>query len=858
VAATSGAPPAVRAPGFARIDPRDRGVVALVVLMLAGATALWWGVLPHVGPSGGARWVPWWAIGALFAAAEIFVLHVQANSEARTKSLSDIPLVIGLCLATRPALVIGRTLPPLLVFLLIRKQPPIKALFNAALMLIESLTALTVFDLVLGTRSPRGPLAWAAAYAASAACGVLSSGFVALVIAIRERRPARGELGPVLLSGVGWALAVATPALVAVEAVATDRRSLVLLGVCAVTIFGAYHVYAALRERHAGLGRLYRFSQVLGTSRLASDVEHVLLDEARTLLFAEYAELSLLDEGAGAGVRITSDAATGWNEERLTERHLGDWLWSRTVNEEAPLVMPRGSSDPAIRRYLARRDWREAVVVPMRGDTRVIGTLAVANRFGDVRTFDDGDVQLLATIANQASVALENGRLTDRLRHEALHDSLTGLPNRVSFREALRAALAEQRFPLTVMIVDLDGFKEINDTLGHEFGDVVLCELGRRLFGRAVQGSVFARLGSDEFALLLEGVGSPDGAMPVADMLLSSLQQPVHVDGMNLEVGGAIGLAFVTTETNETTVLRQADLALQVAKSRSTRVAMFEASFDSNSRERLAIAGELRRALNDGLMTVDVQPKARCDTREITSVEALVRWRHPQRGFVPPDEFIPLAERSGLIRPLTSFVLEQSLAAASTWLRRRPVGIAVNISARSLLDVDLPPEIEQLLDRYDVAPGLLTLEITESSIMGEPERTIGVLDRLHQLGVRLSVDDFGTGYSSLSYLKRLPVAEVKIDRSFVANIVTDDSDAAIVRSVIDLAVNLGLDVVAEGVEDERTWRALAEMGCTSAQGYHLGRPMPMGEFELWLRRYDAMQLAPGVRRGTVVRDQPGR
>ncbi len=287
-------------------------------------------------------------------------------------------------------------------------------------------------------------------------------------------------------------------------------------------------------------------------------------------------------------------------------------------------------------------------------------------------------------------------------------------------------------------------------------------------------------------------------------------------------------------------LLKRADLAMYAAKGSSAGVRLYEPEMDISSPQRLALVGELRQAIELEQLEVHVQPKARLATGEVTSVEALVRWRHPVHGLVPPDEFVPVAERTGLIGPLTHLVLKTSLQACAQWRAAgRQVGVAVNLSARSLTDLDLVDDVASLLRRYAVPPELLTLEITESSVMTDPARTMGLLLRLHDMGVRLSVDDFGTGYSSLSYLKRLPVDEVKIDKSFVTHMVTDADDLTIVRSIIDLAGNLALEVVAEGVEDGPAWDRLRELGCAYAQGWHLGRPMPVADLLGWLDRYDA-------------------
>jgi EAL domain-containing protein (putative c-di-GMP-specific phosphodiesterase class I) len=292
-------------------------------------------------------------------------------------------------------------------------------------------------------------------------------------------------------------------------------------------------------------------------------------------------------------------------------------------------------------------------------------------------------------------------------------------------------------------------------------------------------------------------------------------------------------------------LLKRADMAMYDAKSSGMGVHFYQPRVDTNSARRLSMVSELRSAIHEGHIEVYVQPQAEAATGQIRSVEALARWNHPALGMVSPEEFVPVAERSGLIRPLTSYVLRTALLAAAQWRRHgEQLGVAVNLSARSLLDPDLVSEVEHMLRLNGFPAQLLTLEITEGSLMSDTPRAVSQLDRLHDLGVRLSIDDFGTGYSALSYLKRLPVDEVKIDRSFIANLAFDDSDAAIVRSVVDLGTNLSLHVVAEGVEDQHTWERLVDMGCELAQGYYLGRPMPIDDFPTWLAAYRAEQPNP--------------
>jgi EAL domain-containing protein (putative c-di-GMP-specific phosphodiesterase class I) len=336
--------------------------------------------------------------------------------------------------------------------------------------------------------------------------------------------------------------------------------------------------------------------------------------------------------------------------------------------------------------------------------------------------------------------------------------------------------------------------------------------------------------------VLLHHTDDEDAAVRVGRRVLRALENPVALDGLEIEIGASLGLALAPRHASDSAgLLKRADVAMSDAKATVGGLRVFEADLDSDNPRRLMLVSELRAALNHGHVEVHVQPQARLGTGTTVSVEALARWHHPELGAVPPDEFIPVAERSGLVGPLTTQVLDRSLAAVAEWRRQgHDLSIAVNLSTRSLHDADLVHEVSRLLRRHNVPAARLTLEVTESSVMADPARATAVLHQLRDLGVRLSVDDFGTGYSSLSYLKRLPVHEVKIDRSFVTGLAGHGQDVAIVRAIVDLGRHLGLDVVAEGVEDQQTWDLLAGMGCDLVQGWHLGRPMPVAELLPWL------------------------
>ena len=423
------------------------------------------------------------------------------------------------------------------------------------------------------------------------------------------------------------------------------------------------------------------------------------------------------------------------------------------------------------------------------------------------------------------------GRDAIAKQHQALHDALTGLPNRELFRDRIDQAVSRSRRDgdaAVVMIMDLDHFKEINDTLGHHMGDLLLQEVSRRLRVALRDSDTVARLGGDEFGVLLPRAKTTEDATIVAQTLLAHLREPFVLEGMRLEIDASIGIALhpMHGEDNET-LQQRADIAMYSAKQSGRGFALFEPELDRHSPRRLALAGGMRHAINEGQIQLYYQPKADLRTGRIMGVEALARWDHPEFGIVGPSEFVPIAEQTGLITPLTSFVLDAAIRQVRTWKDSGlELSVAVNLSARSFLDTQLAVEIPRLLARWDVEAEQLELEITESMLMTDPARAEATLTRLSQIGLTLSVDDFGTGYSSLANLKRLPVDVIKIDKSFVMEMAVDASDAAIVRSTIDLAHNLGLKVVAEGVESEDAWRQLETLGCDFAQGYYLSRPLP--------------------------------
>ena len=446
----------------------------------------------------------------------------------------------------------------------------------------------------------------------------------------------------------------------------------------------------------------------------------------------------------------------------------------------------------------------------------------------------------IAAVRRSAATAVARER-------DALHDSLTGLGNRALLQTRLAQALREvdegSAAGTVLIMLDLDHFKEINDTLGHPVGDQLLLDVARRMQESVRQDAFVARLGGDEFAIVASVAhDQPDArlvGLRLAERLSQVLSEPTTLAGVRVDVRASIGIALSPDHgTDVDELLARADVALYAAKEDRGTWSFYDPARDCHTPERLALLAELRDGLDRDELVLHYQPKCRARTGSVIGMEALVRWQHPVRGLLMPDEFIPIAEQSGLIAPLTMAVLTGATAQARRWMDAgHPINVAVNLSVRHLTDLSLPAQVEQVLRAYQVPAELLTLEVTESTIMNDPTRAVTVLAMLRSLGVRIAVDDYGTGYSSLAYLKRLAIDELKIDKNFVMAMLTDEDTAVIVRSTIELGHNLGLEVVAEGVEDTATWQALLPLGCDIMQGFLISRPMPAEQTLPWLRSW---------------------
>jgi diguanylate cyclase (GGDEF)-like protein len=554
----------------------------------------------------------------------------------------------------------------------------------------------------------------------------------------------------------------------------------------------------------------------------------------------------------------------GPREVPLLRRHL--------ALEDSLLVVEDVMSDPSISPGLAKALGCGAFLgvalehgsVAADAGRALLGTLFCS--YAKPRRFSAAERDAARTLAGLAALALANARLHEETltslrrveeqatasRHLARHDPLTGLPNRREFTERVQEAVEVPGCgPCAVLMVDLDRFKEINDTLGHDTGDAMLRVIAQRLASRLRPGDLVARLGGDEFGLLLPGVVEVEVARSRAREVGRALSEAVTLNGVTLDVEASVGVALSPLHGEDATALLQrADVAMYAAKGARSGEEIYSTQHERFSAGHLVLVGQLRAALEREELILHYQPKVRMADDALAGVEALVRWQHPERGLLSPGDFIPLAEHTALIRPLTRYVLERSLRQRRRWLELGlDVPIAVNLAVRQLHDLAFPGEVAGLLEEWGLGGTGIEFEITESTLMFNPTRALAVLRDLRALGVRIAIDDFGTGYSSLDYLKRVPADVLKVDRSFVLGMGTSRPDEMIVRSTIELAHNLGLEVVAEGIETEAAWRTLRDLGCDLGQGYHLGRPAPAHELTAWILRRPA--AVSGARQRSV-------
>lgn len=623
-----------------------------------------------------------------------------------------------------------------------------------------------------------------------------------------------------------------------------------------------------LKDRETEITLLSETANIVNSELNLELVFKLVTERAKKLINAETLLIPLLDSDCQ---HYTYRAGAGKNNEEIVGESLPldfgicGWVWRHKRPWWRGVLHELEEEE--------RNKWeKEAgtiILVPLFGKRHFLGGIVGINKIsgGD---FDKRDLDLLTLFANQVSIAIENATFFDEintarqqalayqadlqslntelekrveartaelasantmLTQMAMHDPLTGLPNRALIKDRLKYSITRakrDKTPVSIMMLDLDRFKEINDTLGHHVGDIFLVEIASRLCTVLREADTVGRLGGDEFALILPDTRG-DAAETVAKKILAALEKPLEIEGSVLSPAGSLGIAtYPDHGLNESDLLRFADVAMYAAKRSSSGYLSYNGKEDQNNHHQLTLVSEIRNAIKSNEFVLHYQPQIDLISGGVCRVEALARWPHPVQGMIAPDIFIPILEKTGLIKPFTYWALDTALEQWSSW---RAAGIqslcmSVNISMHNICDPSLPDQLADLLKKWNMPGRCLMLEITESCIMRDPDLVIGVLLRLRETGVNFSIDDFGTGYSSLMYLKRLPVTEIKIDKSFVIDMSTIKGDAAIVLSTIYLAQNLGLEVVAEGVETQQAYDTLCQLKCNTAQGYFISRPLP--------------------------------
>ena len=809
--------------------------LAIVTAVVVVVTDLW-----SVRPAGSPAWTPL-ALLVAFLAAEATHVHVEFRRQNNSISLSEIPLVVGLFLIA-PLTLLAVRFVAVLVVSAVQHRPPIKATFNLALFSAEVVVASLVFY-AFPTHDITEPESWLAAVAALFAVLALTVTAMQGVILLTEGPQPWAKVGlNAMLSALIVALNGAVALVVVMVLHISPWSGLVLAVLCAVLLL-AYRAYARSFRQHASLRRVYGFSRLLELTRSSEAPLDTALNEARDVLNASTITLRLVGERP-LSIMVDGDGRASTPPPLEPD----DPISTRARGSRSGVLLSGRKAEAA----LAARGAREIIAVPLRSGPDALGHIEFSDRQSSMSRYTSEDVQVADTLATRLTAAIENQDLVARLRHAAYHDLLTGLPTRARLGQHLDAAIegaSAEEGVVALVQLDLDRFKEVNDSLGHTWGDELLVLVGQRLSHSSPEGALVARVGADEFAVTVRVSGASEAA-ELAARLRQAVSTSYPLAGLTIDASATVGVALAPDHGSDSpTLMRRVDVALSNAKNVGRRVSMYDPSMEQESLQRLRLITELRTALAAGQIVVRYQPKINLSSRDLVGVEALVRWLHPEYGEVAPDRFVPLAEVTGLIGILTDHVLRASLAQCRQWLDRDlRIPVAVNLSARSLSDADFPDRVAGMLREYDVPPDMLSFELTESSVMTDPDRMQPVLLRLHDLGTGLSIDDFGTGYSSLSQLRRLPVDEVKIDKEFVFTMGTDLGDLAIVRAIIELAHSLALRVVAEGVEDELARDLLAGNDCDVIQGYLVSRALDPDRLDAWLSARTAIRPGlPGVK-----------
>ncbi|GAA4844686.1 putative bifunctional diguanylate cyclase/phosphodiesterase [Saccharopolyspora rosea] len=855
-----------RPPVRAEVDPARRRVFtafSLLVLVAGGLASVATSALTEFHYSPNLLFIgPLLAVGFLLA--EQLTIDVDVKRVGWTISFTEIPLILGLLTAPFEVVLAANLLAGLGAQ--VGRRAASHVVYNAGVLCLEIAVPFAVADLVNRAVTGVSPL-WFGPVVGTLTSPLISCGFALAALHV---------LGGAMRVSAGARLAVRTLAvgllntsvgLIGYEVASSTLWGWLLVALVAVAVIGLYRAYSGLMREQRDLEALSDVSlSVARSGQTAAHHPSDLADDADLSInewepVAERIREQLNATRVVLRLRLdpSGEVSTLVAGEPLPEAALAA---APTALRDDPLLQLPGShvrsfrtleAPDEVRRALRQRGAYEALVVPLRGANQLLGAVEAHDRVSRWRGFGRADVRLLHTLASHLATAMDNRRLLARLRHDAYHDPLTGLLNRTGFREMAAEKLREGRTAV-VLRVDLDVLTTISEALGYTWGDRMVVAAGQRMLAE-LDDEPLARLEANSFAVLLLD-RTEQQAHEMAQRLRAVIAEPYPLDRIVVEAGGVAGYASsvpadADPESDVDVLLQRADVAVRAARNGEDGVRGYAPAMGQIFLRRFQLVTQFRQAVDSGQIEVHYQPKVSLPHRQVVGAEALVRWSHPEYGRLDPDEFVPLVEATGLVDALTSFVMECALTKVRQWLDRGlRMSVAVNLSVRNLNDESFPDRVGEALLRHDIPPELLTFELTESSVMDDPDRSLPVLRRLHAMGVVLAVDDFGTGYSSLAYLRQLPVDEVKIDKSFVLGMGTDLGDMAVVRSIVELGHSLDLAVVAEGVEDDAARDQLVEMGCDVAQGYLISRPLSEERLETWLRA--RTRRGRGTRSETVL------
>ena len=796
--------------------------------------------------------VPVVLLAVAFFGCEFFALRVERiHGESYGFTLALVPLAVGLAYVAPGALVAARlagVAVALVAAVVVSHQRKVReALYELAVHALQVVIPILLFRVVIGDAAVVGVqgafallVALLGSFALAAVALTICVGFV------HGKIPDGHTTAVIVRNGAVAALLNAAIGVGLAAALWDHPNVLLVLTAIVLACIVCNRAYRGLLHRYKGLETHYEFVSSVVRSTELSEITSSVLAAARKLLRADDAVLLLRPTREGEPARRVSLGASG--------RELSDVSPTQHLNDLRAL-MPgaepcRVTIDDRSPGWLRELTNGHAMAAPLTStDRTLVGALVVTQaRRKAVASFGNADAGLLGSLAAQASIAVENGILFHRLAreaadraHQATHDPLTGLPNRGRLEDLVGQALDAAyttRGRVGLLVVDLDSFSQVVDAFGHSSADGLLIQACGRIRGLLPETAILARLSGEQFAVVLPGSDDSDAVVRAARLLIAGFDPPFQTEGVLLALSVNVGIAVYPEQAIDVpSLIQRAHIAADAAARHRSGWELYDPTHDPATPRRLALAADLREALETDGLDVCFQPKVELATGIVRGAEALVRWNHPRLGRVRPDEFIAIAEQTGDIRTLTMIVMRKALAECRGW---RDLGldmsVAVNLSARNLLDLHLVDDVAAAIDEAGVPAATLTLELTESMVMSESQRSVDVLSGLHELGVRLSCDDFGTGYSSLAHLRRLPIGEIKIDKSFIARMAVDESDRAIARSVLALGRDLGLVTVAEGVESREGWDLLTKLGCDQAQGFVVCPPLTGSQFGEWLER----------------------